>query len=255
MLDVDGTIVSYHKEFYKLLPSKRVTEAIQQASKQLTVCFTTGRPYSMMTKILSHIKMEKGYAIINDGAQVIDLASGDILYERVMSKTDIRSICSILKQMRISFFINDNEQELLFTDSYKPEKPLNILVRFCYAEKTIDKMIDKLTHIPLIKANKTHGGEGDNFGLVVSHAEATKLHGIYEVSKLLGIKRVESIGVGDSGNDFSLLMACGLKVAMGNALPALKEIADYVAPSVEDDGVADVIEKFVLNKNKNNQNA
>ena len=42
-------------------------------------------------------------------------------------------------------------------------------------------------------------------------------------------------------------MACGLKVAMGNAIPELKEIADYVAPSVDDDGVADVIEKFILN--------
>lgn len=41
-------------------------------------------------------------------------------------------------------------------------------------------------------------------------------------------------------------MACGLKVAMGNAVQDLKEIADYIAPSVDEDGIADVIEKFVL---------
>jgi hydroxymethylpyrimidine pyrophosphatase-like HAD family hydrolase len=41
-------------------------------------------------------------------------------------------------------------------------------------------------------------------------------------------------------------MASGLKVAMGNAIKDLKAIADYIAPSVEEDGVADVIEKFVL---------
>jgi len=41
-------------------------------------------------------------------------------------------------------------------------------------------------------------------------------------------------------------MACGLKVAMGNATEDLKEIADYIAPTVDEDGVADVIEKFVL---------
>jgi hydroxymethylpyrimidine pyrophosphatase-like HAD family hydrolase len=35
---------------------------------------------------------------------------------------------------------------------------------------------------------------------------------------------------------------------MGNAIPDLKAVADYVAPSVEDDGVADVIEKFILPK-------
>jgi hypothetical protein len=42
-------------------------------------------------------------------------------------------------------------------------------------------------------------------------------------------------------------MACGLKVAMGNAVPELKAIADYIAPSVTDDGMATVIEKFILN--------
>ena len=47
-----------------------------------------------------------------------------------------------------------------------------------------------------------------------------------------------------------LLMACGLKVAMGNGVPELKEIADYVAPSVDEDGISDVIEKFVLRTEK-----
>ena len=60
------------------------------------------------------------------------------------------------------------------------------------------------------------------------------------------IEQYEIIGVGDGYNDFPLLMACGLKVAMGNATEDLKEIADYIAPTVDEDGVADVIEKFVL---------
>lgn len=41
-------------------------------------------------------------------------------------------------------------------------------------------------------------------------------------------------------------MACGFKVAMGNAVDEVKAIADYIAPPVEEDGVADVIEKFIL---------
>lgn len=46
-------------------------------------------------------------------------------------------------------------------------------------------------------------------------------------------------------------MACGLRVAMGNAVDDLKAIADYIAPSVDDDGLAEVIEKFILsNDNK-----
>lgn len=41
-------------------------------------------------------------------------------------------------------------------------------------------------------------------------------------------------------------MASGLKVAMGNAVDDLKAIADYIAPSVNEDGIVDVIEKFIL---------
>jgi hydroxymethylpyrimidine pyrophosphatase-like HAD family hydrolase len=41
-------------------------------------------------------------------------------------------------------------------------------------------------------------------------------------------------------------MACGFKIAMGNANEELKQIADYVAPSVEEDGVAHIVEKFIL---------
>ena len=52
--------------------------------------------------------------------------------------------------------------------------------------------------------------------------------------------------MGDGYNDFPLLMASGLKIAMGNAVPELKEIADFVAPTVEEDGVAVIIEKFIL---------
>ncbi|KKS86821.1 MAG: hypothetical protein UV61_C0006G0022 [Candidatus Gottesmanbacteria bacterium GW2011_GWB1_43_11] len=77
---------------------------------------------------------------------------------------------------------------------------------------------------------------------------ASKLHGIHRVSQLLPVEPHEIIGVGDGYNDFPLLMACGLKIAMGNAVPDLKAIADFVAPGVEEDGVAVVIEKFILEK-------
>ena len=80
----------------------------------------------------------------------------------------------------------------------------------------------------------------------IQHVEATKQHAIFEVAKLLHIDTHEIIGVGDGYNDFPLLMACGLKVAMGNAVPELKAIADYIAPTIDEDGVSDIIEKFVL---------
>lgn len=54
------------------------------------------------------------------------------------------------------------------------------------------------------------------------------------------------IGIGDSYNDLEYLKLCGLKVAMGNATPDIKKIADYIAPSYKDEGVAKTIEKYIL---------
>ena len=62
----------------------------------------------------------------------------------------------------------------------------------------------------------------------------------------LGITSTEVICVGDAGNDIHMLEYAGLSVAMGNAFDDIKAIADYVTHSNEEDGVAHVIEKFIL---------
>lgn len=58
----------------------------------------------------------------------------------------------------------------------------------------------------------------------------------------------ETMGIGDSGNDVALLRACGLKIAVANAVPELKQEADYITESNNDDGAALAIEEFVTGK-------
>lgn len=52
--------------------------------------------------------------------------------------------------------------------------------------------------------------------------------------------------VGDGGNDLPLFELAGFKVAMGNAEEVLKKQADWIAPSVDEDGLAVAIKKFIL---------
>lgn len=116
-------------------------------------------------------------------------------------------------------------------------------------EKLVDIIIRELHTIPHIETHKMISWKDKKFfSIEVTSDQATKLHGIVEIMKILKIKKREIIGVGDSYNDFPLLMASGLKIAMGNAVPELKAIADFVAPSVEEDGVATIIEKFILHE-------
>jgi hydroxymethylpyrimidine pyrophosphatase-like HAD family hydrolase len=81
--------------------------------------------------------------------------------------------------------------------------------------------------------------------MYITHSQATKQHGVFEFSKVAGVPLQNIAGVGDDENDFPLLMACGYKVAMGNAVASLKDIAGYVAPPVEEDGAVQVIEKIL----------
>lgn len=242
ILDVDGTIVPYVKN---ALPSPRVTDAIRKAYKKVRVCFATGRPLSMMEEIFLHLDMS-GHAILNDGAQVIDIRSRKTLYERAMIKKDLEEVMGILQQEGVPFYLNDSRQGNIISPIPPKRKILNVFTMKDMPEEKANTLLSRLTHIPTIKVSIVHYGSQDNFDLLVSHQEATKLHGIFEVAKYLGVEKDEIIGIGDSGNDFQLLMACGTKVAMGNAIDDLKAVADYVAPSVTEDGVADAIEKFLL---------
>jgi len=82
--------------------------------------------------------------------------------------------------------------------------------------------------------------------IYITHKNASKQHAAEKLAQMLNVETSEVIGVGDARNDAPLLSACGLRVAMGNADNKLKKIADYVAPTVDEDGVAYVIEKFII---------
>ena len=80
----------------------------------------------------------------------------------------------------------------------------------------------------------------------VHSTEASKGHGLRFLARHYGIPQAETIAVGDSGNDNSMIEWAGLGVAMGNSLPEVFAAANEVAPPVEEDGLAHVIEKYIL---------
>ena len=82
--------------------------------------------------------------------------------------------------------------------------------------------------------------------LNVTNKHATKQHAVSAVLELLGVPQAASIGIGDGDNDLHLFSSVGLRIAMGNAQPLLKKAADFIAPSIDEDGLADVIEQYAL---------
>lgn len=250
MLDIDGTIVGYEEN---LLPSKKVVDAIRKIMNTTSVCLVTGRSFFSSKPILDTLQLTDGYAVVNNGAYVLQLGTNKILYEQPITSSDTKKVISVLLDEDIVFYLKrDLYEPFREREPYKPGDKTGCVSAFyaktLYPHEKIKKAFDRLSGTGTLTLHKTLGPEPDKFGFDITHVKATKAHGIEVVMKELSLERHEIIGCGDSYNDFPLLMSSGFKVAMGNAISELKEIADYVAPSVYQDGVADVIDKFIYEK-------
>ncbi len=82
----------------------------------------------------------------------------------------------------------------------------------------------------------------------VSKGDALKF-----VAQYYGIKESETIAIGDAEIDIPMIKAAGLGVAVANATLITKQAAGYICPSNDEGGVADVIEKFILEAQNENQ--
>ena len=76
--------------------------------------------------------------------------------------------------------------------------------------------------------------------------KATKGAAVLALGRRFGVMPSEIMTFGDSANDISMIEAAGVGVVMDNARAEIKEYADLIAPSNEDEGVAQIIERYVL---------
>lgn len=245
LIDIDGTLVANN---LKALPSSHTQEMIALARKKIHIGVATGRPRYLADNIINNLALS-GPSIFSGGAQVMDTISGKIYYEQPILQEDMRRVYEIFRPHNIPLYMTNPhiDKDMLLTDTTDTTGALDIFSPSLLNEKA-DMMLDEISHIPTIAAHKSSSWDVGKVSVHITHASATKQHAVYEVAKVLGITNAEIITIGESYNDFPLLMAGGLKIAMGNAVPELKAIADYIAPSVYDDGVAHVIEKFILGK-------
>ncbi len=242
ILDLDGTVVPQGSENP---PSPRVSGAIDTAKDVIHVSIATGRPLYIAHHVIDHLSLS-GPCVLNNGTQIYDPTLKKMIHTYSLDQRLLQKIAPIFKKYPYKTDFYDGEKD---TTGNWDVVPLVIMSAWMNGVKPedVDNLIDELQKVIGISVHKMPAMKVEGcYAVEVTNAKATKLHGIVELQRILGITKEETIGVGDSYNDFPLLMASGLKVAMGNAVPELKAIADFIAPSVEEDGVATVIEKFIL---------
>lgn len=240
--DVDGTLVPNKKEG---MPSQKVIDTIVKAADKIYIGVATARSYWQISHILDIIPFSAP-CIITGGAQVIDPKTRKTFVEHPLAIEDVLTVVEIGKGMGIAFTIADRDGEKPFAKETLSEKPLDMYTSAISEEKA-EHFMRIVSHISTIATYKTlTWTDEEAVHVTIANPKASKNDGVLEVCRLLNIYPHEVIGIGEGHNDFSLLMACGLKVAMGDAVEDVQAIADYIAPTVAEDGVAHVIEKFIL---------
>lgn len=242
ILDLDGTVIL---QGGNEPPSIRVTNAIAVAKDRIHITVASGRPLHVASHIIDHLSLS-GPCVLHNGAQIYDPVKKIMISSYPLGQQVLPEIFSVFKKYSYTILISDGWNDVVYDRSIIPDVVMSAWMDEV-DRSDVDAIIENLQKISGVSVHKMPAKSKEGcFSVEVTNAQATKLHGIIEIMKLLHINKEEVIGVGDSYNDFPLLMASGLKIAMGNAIPELKAIADFIAPSVDEDGVATIIEKFIL---------
>lgn len=257
--DFDGTLVGVNS-----ITTSKVQKAIKKwiaAGKFFTIA--TGRQYLMIDDECKKMGITTP-VIVRGGAEVVDATSGNVLHFEYISEKDVEEIVTSLNKSGYFYYgievddtIYSNFESIISAEklSLKKLKDFEIksVPKFHLKPKNVDDVekadifVQELARsISRINVIATHNGKF-GYGWDITSVTATKLHGVVKVMKMLSLERDQTVGVGDSYNDFPLLEAAGFKVAMGNANEELKEIADVIVPSNEEDGVAYLITKLLEN--------
>ena len=88
---------------------------------------------------------------------------------------------------------------------------------------------------------------GGEYFLACHNKYTSKLSALKKILRILDIDKMDVIAIGDSESDIDIINFTGLGIAMGNASEAVKKNADFVVSDNDNDGVAEAINKFVLN--------
>ena len=140
---------------------------------------------------------------------------------------------------------NINNIKINIEDFNKLEKDHSIIkIMMIDEEEVLQKAIDNL---PKEVYDKYTVVRSAPYFLEFLNKEVNKGVGVEMLAKHMGITLDQVITMGDAGNDLHMIECAGMGVAMGNAFEEIKEVANYITDTHENDGVAKAIKHLVLN--------
>lgn len=252
--DVDGTLVSFKTH---RVPQTTLEAIKRLQEKGIKVFVATGRHPSILSEGNNVCEIEfDGFVTLN--GQYCFTKSKEVIYENNICKEDIKSLLEFMKENRFPCaFVEDRDTYINYIDDVVenllvsvnvPLPPVEDITRAIYG-----KVFQLNPYIPVEFQDKLMS--------VLPNCEATRWSpafidvipagggkhvAIEKIMEYYGYSKDEIMAFGDGGNDKTMLMTAGIGVAMGNANEDVKEIADYITTSVDEDGVLNALKHFEI---------
>ena len=261
VLDIDGTLTNSKKEITKATKDA-IWGAIERGHK---VMLASGRPTPGMRRYEEELELSKygGYLLSFNGARIVDCANGDIVYQRTLPMSIVPKLyyyakehdCGIITYLGDTVISAFEPDEYIILEAGINGLPIQVVEDFPHF---IDFEVNKcLMTAPPEKAERIEKDLQEQYGdrlsiyrsepffIEIMPKDVNKATSLSRVLPVVGASREDAICCGDGYNDISMIEYAGLGVAMGNAQEAVKQAADYITGTNDEDGLVQVIEEFM----------
>ena len=264
-MDIDGTLLGKTKELSAY--TRKVLREAGNAGIHLVIA--SGRAFQAIPELLLNIE-GMAYVITSNGSSVFRLADGQRVYGKDLESGQVERLLEFYVQWGcpMEVFINGkaytSEEYYAHPELYgasetgieyvrstrKPVKNLtefvkentdciegiNFIVQDPEEKEKCREMLKNIVGIYVTSSVQRY--------IEVSHGDVCKRNALHWLADYLNVSREEMAAFGDGENDLEMIEYAGYGVAMANGADVLKAIADRVAPSVDEDGVAQVLQEF-----------
>ena len=257
--DMDGTLLRSDRT----ISEKTVNTIRSLKQKGVKFVLSTGRPLVAVEKYNELLELN-GPAIIYNGAQIYDFASKKIIFEKYLDFADAKFIWDEGLKRNVEMYlwaenvlytnlVNDRIYEYTGESRAAFKKLENI-------NEISDKKVTKIIWDDSGDIIEKYVKELDEIGfyekvnycssmlrfLEFFNKDTSKKVAIQKLEEIYNITKDEIIAIGDGNNDIEMISYAGLGVAMGNADDKVKSIAKIVTTTNDEEGVLNVIDKYVL---------
>ena len=257
-IDIDGTLRNSKKEL-----TETTIESIKKIKeKGIKVVLCTGRSCKYAKRVAA-LAGTCEYVVSSNGSEVTNMETGEVIYNGKIDNETIKEIFNYCKSNNVNMLLNTTEEDYQTIkesdnrvyveelEEIKHDVNQIVITSMNYDRMLVipDMFREKYPNIHLnstseeLTAGNRHPSQ--DYYHDYNKVGVSKAKGVVELLEYLNIPVEKAITIGDSFNDVSMCEVAGYCVAMGNAVDKLKNIADEVTTTNDEDGVATFLNTLV----------